>query len=85
MRATYDEPIRGLDAIVASWVEEPDPPGSWEASYAPSLIDGRRAVATGETRYSGTGKIYSNLFELEFDPDGRCMRFVEWYMQRPAL
>jgi SnoaL-like domain len=79
----YDEPLGGRDAIVASWLQEPDERGSWEASYAPVLVDGRRAVATGETRYAG-GQTFSNLFELELDDEGRCTRFVEWYVQHPG-
>ena len=34
----HEEPIRGRDAIVAAWLEDRDEPGSWEASYTPSLI-----------------------------------------------
>jgi hypothetical protein len=79
----YDEPLRGPDAIAASWLEAPDEPGSWEAAYAPSLIAGRRAIATGTTRYT-SGDVFSNLFELEFDAQGRCARFVEWYVRHPA-
>jgi hypothetical protein len=87
--ATYayhpdDDPERGIDAIVAAWLSEPDDAAAWEATYAPSLIDGRRAIATGQTRYLETGKVFSNLFELEFDADGRCTRFVEWYVAHPA-
>jgi hypothetical protein len=78
----YDEPLRGVDAIAADWLEDRDEPGSWEATYSPSLIDGQRAVATGETRYRN-GTVFSNLFELEFDDDGRCSRFVEWYFEHP--
>jgi ketosteroid isomerase-like protein len=80
----YDEPERGRDAIVASWKHEPDEPAAWEAGYAPYLIDGHRAIATGETRYLEAGKVFSNLFELEFDADGRCTRFVEWYVAHPS-
>jgi len=76
----YDEPLRGRDAIVASWLGEQDEPGSWEAEYAPSLIEGDRAIATGETRYLEDANVFSNLLELELDADGRCTRFVEWYM-----
>jgi hypothetical protein len=79
----YDEPERGIDAIVAAWVDEPDDPAGWAADYAPCLIDGRRAIATGETRYREGGRVFSNLFELEFDADGRCSRFVEWYVAHP--
>jgi ketosteroid isomerase-like protein len=79
----YDEPLRGREAIVASWLEEPDEAGSWEASYRPLLIEGDRAVATGETRYA-EGRTYSNLYVLRFDSEGRCAEFVEWYMEQPA-
>lgn len=78
----YDEPLEGPEAILASWLSDRDEPGSWEATYSPSLIDGDRAIATGETRYR-EGLVFSNLFELEFDPDGRCARFVEWYLEHP--
>ena len=43
---------------------------------------GDRAIATGETRYLEDAKVFSNLFELEFDADGRCTRFVEWFMEQ---
>ena len=78
-----DEPLRGREAIAESWLSERDEPGSWEASYAPLLIDGDRAVATGETRYAD-GRTFSNLYVLRFDGDGRCAQFVEWYMEQPA-
>jgi hypothetical protein len=78
----YDaEPERGHDAILEAWRHEPDEPGSWEAAYSPSLIEGDRAIAKGKTRYLDDGRTYWNLFELEFDGDGRCTRFVEWFMQ----
>jgi ketosteroid isomerase-like protein len=78
----YDEPLRGRDAIVDSWLEDRDAPGSWEASYRPLLFDGDRAIATGETRYAD-GNVYSNLFVMRFDADGRCSEFVEWYVHHP--
>jgi ketosteroid isomerase-like protein len=78
----YDDPERGREAIVAAWLDEPDEPGTWEASYAPHLVDGDRAVATGETRYAD-GQTFSNAFVLAFDQDGRCREFTEWYMEHP--
>ena len=79
----YDEPVRGRDAIVASWLEERDEPGSWEAAYRPLLLEGDRAVATGETRYAD-GRVFSNLYVMRFDDEGRCTDFVEWYIEQPA-
>jgi ketosteroid isomerase-like protein len=79
----YDEPEQGRDAIVDDWLEEPDEPGSWEARYEPLLIEGDRAIATGETRYAD-GQTFSNLFVLEFDAEGRCRSFTEWFMEHPS-
>jgi hypothetical protein len=88
LQATYayepwEAPLQGPDAVVASWLEDRDDPGSWEATYSPALIEGEAAIAKGETRYSD-GRQFSNLFELEFDAEGRCTRFVEWYLEQPA-
>jgi ketosteroid isomerase-like protein len=75
----YDEPLHGSEAIAAAWLDERDEVGSWEAAYAPALLEGNAAVATGETRYAD-GRVFSNLFQLEFDDEGRCTRFVEWFV-----
>ena len=78
---TGDEVVRGRDAIVASWLKQPDKPGSWEASYRARLVAGDRATAVGVTRYAN-GRVFDNLWELRF-AGGRCADFVEWYMRRP--
>jgi ketosteroid isomerase-like protein len=76
--------VRGRAAIVASWLEEPDEPGSWEASYRPYAVDGDRAVAVGWSRYASSGgepeRTYHNAYLLRFDGDGRCAEFREFYM-----
>ena len=84
----YDDPERtfkGNAAIVATWLEEPDPPDSWEAKYEPYAVEGDRAVAVGFSRYLATDsapeKTYHNAYLLRFDPDGRCAEFREFYME----
>ena len=84
----YDDPertIRGNAAIVASWLEEPDPPDTWEAKYEPYAVEGDRAVGVGFSRYLATDsapeKTYHNAYLLRFDPDGRCAEFHEFYME----
>lgn len=79
----WEDPVAGIDAIVADWLKNPDPPDSWEAEYRPLLVDGNRAVSAGETRYAN-GSSYANLWELDFDDAGRCTRFVEWFMEKPG-
>ena len=73
--------LRGRDAIVRGWLEEPDPPGSWEASYEPWAVEGDRAVATGWSRYFASleepERLYWNCFLLRFADDGRCAEFTE--------
>jgi hypothetical protein len=82
----FDEPIRGRLAIVASWLEGKDPVGTYEGRYEPVAIDGNLAVANGRSRYFKDAskaeliREYDNLFLIEFDDDGRCRSFREWYM-----
>jgi hypothetical protein len=73
-----DDPVVGREAIVESWQQETDPPGTWEAEYSPWLVEGDRAIATGWTRYAD-GQRYWNMFQLVFR-DGKCSSFIEWYM-----
>lgn len=84
----YDHPeqsVRGRDAIVASWLEDPDEPGLWEAHYEPYAVEGDRAVAVGWSRYAGTDeapqRTFHNAYLLRFAPDGRCAEFREFYMR----
>jgi len=79
----WDEPLRGANAIADRWLGDQDPPGSWEASYRPAIVDGKKAIATGKTSYSN-GRVYWNMWELDFDDQGRCSRFVEWFMRQPS-
>jgi hypothetical protein len=79
--------LQGREAIVASWLEERDAPGSWAAEYRPWAVDGGRAVAVGVSRYLATDDapeaVFHNVFLLRFDADGRCAEFTDVYMRRP--
>jgi ketosteroid isomerase-like protein len=82
----WDEPLAGRDAVVDSWFDDPDEPGTFEARYACFAVDGDAAVATGASTYSapdGT-RVFDNVFLLRFDGDGRCSEFTELYMKRPS-
>ncbi len=83
----YDDPVRGRDAIVESWLASPDEPGTFEAAYTAVAVDGDVAVATGTSTYrhknGSVARVYDNAFVMRFDGEGRCRNFTEWYMKRP--
>jgi len=84
----YDEPVVGRQAIVDSWLKDPDEPGTFEAIYQPIAIDGDVAVVNGRSRYFKDSsrreltKEWDNIFVIEFDKEGRCSSFREWYVPR---
>jgi ketosteroid isomerase-like protein len=78
-----DHTVRGREAIVASWLESPDDPDDWDAEYHPYVVEGNKAVAVGWSRYQAAGgdpeRTYHNAYLLEFDDEGRCTSFHEFY------
>ena len=84
----YDaEAVVGRAAIVDDWRENQDDPASWSAHYEPYAVEGDRAVAVGESRYTNPDgslrDLYFNLWTLRFDDAGRCTEFVEYFMALP--
>jgi len=83
----FEEAVTGRAAIVASWLANPDEPGSWAADYEVLAIDGDTCVAHGRTRYltddrRAVDREFANLFVCRFDDEGRCREFTEYYMRR---
>ena len=79
----HSDTVRGRDAIVRSWLEDdPDMPGTYEASYAPFAVEGDVAVAVGTSSYTDPEAVYDNCYLLRFDAEGRCSEFTEFFMKR---
>lgn len=83
----YSDPVVGREALIEDWRKDPDDPATWSAHYEPYTVDGDRAVAVGESRYTNHDgslrDLYFNLWTLRFDADGRCVEFVEYFMALP--
>ncbi len=81
----FRDPWEGREEIVANWIEHPDPPESWRCEYRALAVNGRTGVARGYTTYlsdeGGVDKQYANIFVVEFDDEGRCREFTEWFME----
>ena len=84
---SFDEPLVGQAAIADSWLDDPDEPGSFDASYECFAAEGDAAVAIGTSTYfdanGNVDRVYDNVFVLRFDAEGRCSDFTEWYVKRP--
>jgi uncharacterized protein (TIGR02246 family) len=82
----FRDDVKGRDAIVTSWFEDPDEPGSWSAEYHPVAVEGDTAIANGRSRYfrpDGSPRTeYDNIFLIRFAEDGRCAELREWFMER---
>jgi hypothetical protein len=81
-------PARGRASVVQRWLQNIDPPSSWECHYEPLAVDGQAAVAQGWSRYEadrGAARdvMYCKLLVCTFSVDGRCSSLVEWYMEAP--
>ncbi len=83
----YDPtPARGIEAIIAHWLEEQDAPGVWSFEWSIELETDDAAVIRGVTRYSTGAKqgTYDNLWLVRFDAAGRATEFTDWWVPRRA-
>src|SRR5262245_26499546 len=90
----WDEPEQGRATIVEDWITPAGDParkdkeGTYDGEYAPYIVEGNRAVAIGKSYYYADAtrasviRMYWNCWLLEFDDDGRCRSFTEYYMQQ---
>ncbi len=81
-----DEPLQGRAAVVANWLENKDPEGTYDAKYAPVAIDGDTSVANGHSDYfDGPGgplrDQYFNVYLCKFNDKGECTSFTEYWIQ----
>ena len=88
-----DDPEVGRDTIVEAWLNpggnasSRDLPGTYMAELTPFAVDGNKAVAVGTCTYwkdtsrSEVERIYYNNWLLEFDDEGKCSSFTEYYMR----
>ena len=64
-----------------------DEPGTWTAHYDVWAFDGERADAIGESRYTNPDgsfrTLYYNHCALRFDGHGKCVEFIEYFMELP--
>jgi ketosteroid isomerase-like protein len=78
------EPVIGLDAIVADWVDNPET-GPWSFEFEVLGVDGDLAFIQGRTDYpEDDHPVYFNLWVVKLADDGRASEFTEWFMEPRA-
>src|SRR6266542_4529208 len=80
------DPVVGRAAVVASWLDNKDGAGTYNASYQVLAIDGETHVANGHSDYfDGPGGAlrdqYFNIYVCRFNAAGECTSFTEYWMQ----
>ena len=78
-----ETPVRGVDAIVATWISRAEAPDDTTFSWDVLAIDGDLAFVQGQVDYTD-GQLFDNLWVIRFAPDGRASSFTEWWMKRPG-
>lgn len=78
----YAQPWRGADDIVEEWLAAQDAPGDTTFTWSPLVVSGNLAVITAVTEYYSSATTYSNLWVIQFAPDGRATAFTEWFMKQ---
>ncbi|HYU58680.1 MAG TPA: nuclear transport factor 2 family protein [Actinomycetota bacterium] len=79
--APHREPWTGRAEIAREWIARKDDPGTWSFRSEILAIAGDLAFVRGWTDYPGQDPpLYSNLWVIRFDDDGRATEFTEWWM-----
>lgn len=80
--APFRQPWAGREAIVAGWIGRDDQPGNWDFEHEWLAVEGDTGVLRGLTSYKEPQAIYSNIWLIRLNADGRCREFREWWVKR---
>ncbi|MET1051423.1 MAG: nuclear transport factor 2 family protein [Mycetocola sp.] len=77
----FTEPWRGVDAIVAGWLDRRDQAGDHRFEWSPVVVTDDIWIVQGTTTYTD-GPTYSNLWLIRPGDGGRAREFTEWWMDQ---
>ena len=84
----FGKPWQGRDRIVAKWIGRGDSKLPWSFEHEILAVEGDTGVVRGLTTYPTHGDdpeaIYSNIWLIRLDPDGRAREFAEWWVEKPS-
>ena len=78
----------GRPQIVRKWVDRGDSKRPWEFDHEILAFEGDSGVVRGLTTYPAHADepeaVYSNIWLIRLNPDGRAREFAEWWVERPS-
>ena len=81
-------PFRGRDGIAEGWLAGGIEGERFEIWTDIAAIEGRRAVVRRRLTYfqpdCSVESRWDTLWVIDFDADGRCAEYQEWYVEAPA-
>jgi ketosteroid isomerase-like protein len=81
-------PFRGRDAIAKGWLAGGIEGERFTADAQVLAIEGHRAIIRRRiTYFEDDGSVesrYDTCWLVDFDSDGRCAEYQEWYVEAPA-
>jgi ketosteroid isomerase-like protein len=84
----FDEPVVGRDAIYEYWRKGAQTLKEKEASFEILAVNGNTGIARWQSKFtvieSGKRLALDCLFVVEFDEEGLCRIFREWWHIRDA-
>jgi ketosteroid isomerase-like protein len=84
----FDEPVVGRDAIYEYWRKGAQTLKEKEASFEILAVNGNTGIARWQSKFivieSGKHLALDCLFVVEFDEEGLCRIFREWWHIRDA-
>jgi len=76
----------GQPQIVRKWIERGDSNREWEARDP--RLRGRHGRGPGSDHLPARGDepagVYSNIWLIRLNPDGRAREFAEWWIEKPS-
>ena len=81
-------PFRGRDGIAEGWLAGGIAGERFETWEDILAVEGRRAIVRRRITYLGKDRSiesrWDTIWVINFDADGRCAEYQEWYVEAPA-
>jgi hypothetical protein len=79
--APFREPWQGAEEIVSGWLGRKDDQGEWSFRFEILALADELGFVRGWATYKEPPAVYSNLWVVRLESDGRCSEFTEWWME----